>query len=186
MCFAQRPSIPIFEIHHMIQCHEDIWNAPNAEEWRRRQESMPVNKSAFPWLVFLMTSNEIIVPPPDLTVLGAFCILHGIPPTLLNSSDFEPSTSVSGNNNNTKPPSEKTTQPSPSSAKNVKKTSAPHSKNGEMHGRPHSPNSPPKNTLCSSDQPYTYGSSQSTSTRRPSRAYVGFYRLGRFCGLLFC
>jgi hypothetical protein len=80
MCFAQRPSIPIFEIQHTIQCHEDIWNAPIAEEWRRRRDSMPVNKSVFPWLVYLMTSNQITAPPPDLTVLGAFCILHGIPP----------------------------------------------------------------------------------------------------------
>ena len=79
MYFGDRPSIPVYEIRHRIQCHEDIWCASTASEWLQMREKMPVNESEFPLLMSMLISPDIPVPPPNLSVLGNFCLLHGIP-----------------------------------------------------------------------------------------------------------
>lgn len=39
---------------------------------------MPVNESEFPLMMSMLISPDITVPPPNLSVLGNFCLLHGI------------------------------------------------------------------------------------------------------------
>jgi hypothetical protein len=79
MYFGDRPSIPVYEIRHTIQCHEDIWGAKTAEEWAKRRRNMPLNDSEFPLMMSMLISPDIPVPPPNLSVLGGFSLLHGSP-----------------------------------------------------------------------------------------------------------
>ena len=39
---------------------------------------MPVNESEFPLMMSMLISPDIPVPPPNLSVLGNFCLLHGM------------------------------------------------------------------------------------------------------------
>src|SRR5208282_2709517 len=76
--FGDRPSIPVYEIRHTIQCHEAIWSAGTAAEWADRRRMMPVNDSEFPLMMSMLISPDIPVPPPNISVLGGFCLLHGL------------------------------------------------------------------------------------------------------------
>jgi Fungal specific transcription factor domain len=77
MYIGDRPSIPLHEIRHTIQCHEDIWSARTAAEWTQRRKNMPVNDSEFPLIMLMLISPDIPDPPPNLSILGAFSLLHG-------------------------------------------------------------------------------------------------------------
>lgn len=39
---------------------------------------MPFNESEFPLMMSMLISPDIPVPPPNLSVLGNFCLLHGM------------------------------------------------------------------------------------------------------------
>jgi hypothetical protein len=77
MYFGDRPTVPVYEIRHTIQCHEDIWKAETAEQWAERRRKMPLNDSEFPLMMSMLISPDIPVPPPNLSILGAFSLLHG-------------------------------------------------------------------------------------------------------------
>lgn len=78
MYFGDRPSIPVYELRHTIQCHEEIWAATTAEEWMKRRKNMPVNDSEFPLMMSMLISPDIPLPLPNMSVLGSFSLLHGI------------------------------------------------------------------------------------------------------------
>lgn len=78
MYFGDRPSIPVYEIRHTIQCHEAIWSASTAAEWAERRNMMPVNDSEFPLMMSMLISPDVPVSPPNISVLGGFCLLHGL------------------------------------------------------------------------------------------------------------
>ena len=78
MYFGDRPSIPLYGVRHSLPCHEDIWSASTTEEWEERRNNMPTNGSKFPLLLSTLLSPDIPHPPPNVSVLGAFILLHGI------------------------------------------------------------------------------------------------------------
>jgi len=78
MYFGDRPNIPIYEIRHTVQCHEDIWWAKTDAEWAELRQKMGVNDAEFPLLMSMLISPDISIPPTNLSVLGGFDLLHGL------------------------------------------------------------------------------------------------------------
>jgi hypothetical protein len=77
MYFGDRPSIPVYEIRHAIQCHEEVWWAKTETEWAQCRKTMAVNDAEFPLLMSMLISPDIPSPPSNLSVLGGFDLLHG-------------------------------------------------------------------------------------------------------------
>jgi hypothetical protein len=77
MYFGDRPTIPIYEIRHTIQCHEDVWWAKSAAEWAELRAKIPLNDAEFPLLMSMMISPDIPM-PANLSILGGFVLLHGL------------------------------------------------------------------------------------------------------------
>lgn len=75
--FGDRPRVAPYELRHSLPCHEHVYEARTAFEWQIA--STPTNQAEYPVLLEMLLSPQIERHPSDISVMGNFLLLHGIP-----------------------------------------------------------------------------------------------------------
>ncbi|KAM5374830.1 hypothetical protein ACJZ2D_006324 [Fusarium nematophilum] len=77
--FNQYPELRLYELCLPLPCDESVLNAGSEEEWRKAYDSTEnLSTLDYPVILSLFLCEETIGLPLDLSVMGAFTVLHGI------------------------------------------------------------------------------------------------------------
>jgi hypothetical protein len=87
--FGDRPNIAPYDLRLTIPSHEHIFEARTAFEWQIAYT--PPNPAEYPVLLEMLLSTQVERHPPDISVMGNFCLLHGIHVDIWTAQQYEPS-----------------------------------------------------------------------------------------------
>ncbi|KAG8630977.1 hypothetical protein KVT40_000117 [Elsinoe batatas] len=77
--FRQLPIVHVYEIRLPLPTHEDVFEAPTEEQWRQKKSrSSALTGINYPVLLAMYISQVPLEVPTNISVMGAFVILHGI------------------------------------------------------------------------------------------------------------
>jgi hypothetical protein len=87
--FGDRPTIASYDLRLTVPSHEHIFEARTAFEWQIAYT--PPNPAEYPVLLEMLLSTQVERHPPDISVMGNFCLLHGIHVHIWTAQQYEPS-----------------------------------------------------------------------------------------------
>jgi hypothetical protein len=88
LLFGDRPTIAPSDLRLTVPSHEHIFEAQTAFEWKIAYT--PPNPAEYPVLFDMLLSNKVERHPPDISVMGNFCLLHGIHVCIWTAQQYEP------------------------------------------------------------------------------------------------
>src|SRR5271155_668770 len=75
--FGDRPRVAPYELRHSLPAHEHVYEARTAFEWQIAFTQ--TNQAEYPVLLEMLLSPQVERHPSDVSVMGNFLLLHGIP-----------------------------------------------------------------------------------------------------------